>query len=131
MLLYYTKCTDHKCEGILAYSFIDTNTEFHMTIIGVYLPPENSFHGRDRDVLFSCINVLFYQYQDKSDILLLCGDINVRISNVNEVKEYFNVFRIASRLTCDNITNGHGKQSLSFLYDDDIMYFEWQIWFRI
>ena len=68
---YYIKCIDHTYEGILAYSFIDKNTEFHMTIIGVYLPPEYS---------------LFYQYQDESDILLLCGDINARIGNVNDVK---------------------------------------------
>ena len=91
-----------------------------MTIIGVYLPPENSFHGRDGDVVFNYINALFYQYQDESDILLLCGDINARIGNVNDVKEDFNVFTIASRLTCDNITNGHGKRFLDFLYDNDI-----------
>ena len=85
-----------------------------MTIIGVYLPPENSFHGRDGDVVFNYINALFYQYQDESDILLLCGDINARIGNVNDAKEDFNVFKIASRLTCDNITNGHGKRFLDF-----------------
>ena len=28
-----------------------------MTIIGVYLPPENSFHGRDGNVVFNYINL--------------------------------------------------------------------------
>ena len=94
-----------------------------MTIIGMYLPPENSFHDRDGNVVFNYINALFYQHQDESDILLLCGDINARIGNVNDVKEDFNVFRISSRLTCDNIKNGHGKQFLDFfLYDNDIIY---------
>ena len=50
--------------------FIDKNTEFHMTIIGTYMPQENSFHGRDRNVVFNYINALFDQYQDESDILL-------------------------------------------------------------
>ena len=40
--------------------------------------------------------------------------------NVNDVIEDFNVFRIASRFTCDNITNGHGHFFLIFLYDNDI-----------
>ena len=84
-----------------------------MTIISVYLPPENSFQGSDGDVVFNYIHALFYQYQDESDILLLCGYINARIGNVNED---FNVFKIASRLTCDNITNGPGKQFLDFFY---------------
>ena len=30
-----------------------------MTIIGVYLPPGNSFHGSDGDVVFNYINVFF------------------------------------------------------------------------
>ena len=50
---YYIKCIDHTYEGILAYSFVDKNTEFHLTIFGVYLPPKNSFHGRDGYVLFN------------------------------------------------------------------------------
>ena len=57
-----------------------------MTIIGVYLPPEYSFHGRGVDGLFNYINALFYQYQDESDMLLLCGGINARIGHVNDVK---------------------------------------------
>ena len=92
-----------------------------MTIIGGYLPPENSFYGRDGDVLFNYINALFDQYQDDSDIVLLRRDIDARIGNTNYVKEDFNVFRIASRLTCDNITNGHGKRFLDLLnYDNDL-----------
>ena len=92
-----------------------------MTIIGVYLLPENSFHDRDGDVVFNYINALFYQYLDEWDIVLLCGDIIARIGNVNDVKEDFNVLRIASRLTCDNITNKWSRKTISwFLYDNDI-----------
>ena len=94
-----------------------------MTIIGVYLPPETSFHGRDEDVLFNYINALFDQYQDESDILLLRVNINARMGNANDVKD-FNVFRFASRLTCDNLTNGHGTNQNTY------MYFEWHINFK-
>ena len=70
-----------------------------------------SINGRDGDVVFNYINALFYQYQDESDILLLCGDINARIGNVNDVKEDFNVFRIASRLICDSESNNFTSTS--------------------
>ena len=68
------------------------------------------------------INALFYQYQDESDILLLCGDINAGIGNVNDVKEDFNVFRITSRLTCDNIQMVTENNFLIFLYDNDYVF---------
>ena len=61
------------------------------------------------EMLFNYINCLFDQYHDQPDIVWVCGDMNVRIGNVNDIKEDFNVFRMASRLTCDNITNDHGK----------------------
>ena len=65
-------------------------------------------------LLINYINALFYQYHDELNILLLCGNMNARIGYVNDVNKDFNVVRIASRLTCDNITNGHGKQFIDF-----------------
>ena len=66
---------------------------------------------------------LFDKYQDELGILLLCGDIHARMDIANDVKENFNVFRIASWLTCDNITNGPGKQFQYF--DMTMVYVYW------
>ena len=61
-----------------------------MFIIGCYLPPEYSFHGRDSESYFNHIRTLLFQYLENSDILLLCGDLNARISDTNDIHEDFN-----------------------------------------
>lgn len=117
---YHIKCIDNKFEGILVFSFVNKITDINLTIIGVYLPPENSFHGRNGDMYFNYINTLFFEYKDESDILMLCGDMNARIGDMNDIKDDCNVFDIKTRLTCENITNRHGNCLLDFLYDNDI-----------
>ena len=83
---YNIQCVDSTFEGILVYSLQHKISLFYMFIIGCYLPPEYSFHGRDSGSYFNHIRTLLFQCLENSDILLLCGDLNARISQMIYMK---------------------------------------------
>ena len=68
-LEYDIKCTDSQNEGILCQSIKHKISGFHVIVIGCYLPPDNSFHGRNGDMYFDYLTILYYQYIELSDMI--------------------------------------------------------------
>ena len=97
--------TDKCYEGILCISLTHKHSDFDITVIVTYLPPENSVWGRDSSSFFSHLLSLVYSSVD-SDIIVICGDFNARISNLDNYKP--DIDDITRRISIDNVINEHG-----------------------
>ncbi len=116
---YHINMIDSQFEGVLSLSLKHKKSDFVVIIVGCYLPPENSFHGRDGESYFNYITALLYQLQD-SDVILICGDINSRISDTDDILEHVNNYNIDKRQSCDTVKNKHGKLFIDFLHNNDM-----------
>ena len=86
-----------------------------MTLIGCYLPPDNSIiWGRDAAALFSHLIALLYMASN-DDLVLLCGDFNARLGNFDEL--IHGVDNIRERKVIDVQHNKHGESLTEFLKD--------------
>lgn len=89
-------------------------TEFKTNIIGFYLPPESSIHGRDSANFFSRLTSLIYLCCN-DDLTLICGDFNARISDKQDFIP--DVDDIKDRKPIDQVGNKHGDNLIEFLKD--------------
>ena len=103
-----------KCyEGIMSLLIKHVNG-FVTTLIGCYLPPENSVWGRNATGFFAHLITLLYQ-SINSDMVLLCGDFNSRISDkLDYIPEVDNV---PFRKSIDQSNNKHGDLLIDFMKD--------------
>ena len=65
-------------EGILVVGLHHRVSEFNVTIVLTYLPPESSNWGRDCETFFSNLLSIVY-LESHTDLFVLCGDLNARI----------------------------------------------------
>ena len=105
---------DKSFDGILAIELLHKITEFTITIICVYLPPENSNYGRDASSFYSHLITLVYDAVN-SDVTLICGDFNARIGERCDYIE--DVDELPPRIVLDKVVNNHGELFIDFLRD--------------
>ena len=116
---YNIKCVDSSHEGVLVFSFQHKVSQMSLIIVGCYLPPENSVYGKNTELYFNYIGSLLLQYDD-CDLLLICGDLNARISNIDDIERNLDAIDLQKRLSCDTVLNSHGKVFLHFLQDNEL-----------
>ena len=104
-------------DGLLHIELKHKMCEFSISLIGVYLSPHNSPYGRDSSAFFANPISLVYSSMI-SDITLACGDINPRISNIDDF--IASIDDIPSRQNIDTVKNTHGESLISFLLDTKI-----------
>ncbi len=108
---------DKDREGIISIRFCDRVTEFTFVVYCCYLPPGQSTRGRDAIDYFAYILSDMY-LQNDCDMTILAGDINARISNMNDVVPELD--KIPSRKNIDIIKNSHGDSFVDFLKDSKL-----------
>ena len=111
----YSVSSIDKCfDGILVICLQHKTTDFKLTLINVYLPPENSIWGRDCDTFTSYLtSVLFSSHS--SDIILVLGDFNARIGN--ELDYIHEIDDLPNRFPIDFAKHSHGDSLVEFLKD--------------
>ena len=75
--------SDKAYDGIMMIEIKHKLNDFHIALIGVYLPPDNSTYGRDSSAFFSHLISLVYSTVN-SDVTAICGDINARVGKVGK-----------------------------------------------
>ena len=106
--------TDKSVEGIMSIEMKHKQSEFIISVIGVYLPPENSTYGRDSSSYFAQLISLIYAAVN-SDLTLVCGDFNAR---VGKKLDYIpDIDDVPVRKVLDEKVNNHGEAMLEFLKD--------------
>ena len=113
---YLVKVHDKSYEGILVLNLKNINTNFSMTLIGCYLPPDNSIWGRDAAAFLSHLIALLYMTSN-DDLVVLCGDFNARLGNFNDF--IHGVDNIKERKVIDVKHNKHGESLMEFLKDSN------------
>ena len=108
------RITDKTYDGIMALELTHKATDFNVTVIGAYLPPENSVYGRESSNFFSQLIALVYS-SINSDVTILCGDLNARVGN--RLDYICDVDILPDRTAIDHKVNNHGETFLEFLKD--------------
>ena len=109
---------DKSFDSILVITLKHKVTDFQLTLICVYLPPENSTWGRNSDIFFNHLTSVVYTSQT-SDIVLIAGDFNARVGNL---QDYINdIDDIPKRKTIDTVKNSHGESLIEFLKDTQMI----------
>lgn len=83
-----------------------------MSIVAIYLSPENSLWGRDSINFFSHLISLIYSCSE-SDFTIVCGDFNARLGDLDDFIP--DVDDLCSRLSIDSVKNKHGEALIEFL----------------
>ena len=108
-------CVDRQHEDILWVSFTNIDNPDHVFYVCVcYLPPAASSRGDKSHEFFDILRTQMLRYQDVGEIII-CGDLNARIGNLNQSPEEDTV--LPSRQIIDKVINSHGKQLVDFLKD--------------
>ena len=87
-------------------------------ICACYLPPAASSRGDKSHEFFDILKQQILHFQDKGEILI-CGDFNARIRNLNDNLE--NTEPVPQRENLDTVINSHGRQLVDFLRDCDMV----------
>ena len=111
---FHISIVDKCYEGIIALELKHKISEFSITVIGGYLPPENSVYGRNSTEFFSHLVALVYA-SIESDFIALCGDLNARVGK--QLDYIVDVDDIPERVVLDTKTNNHGDMFIEFLKD--------------
>ena len=82
-------------------------------IFCVYLPPDNSRYGQCNELILDKLTIEMNKYCDV-DTILICGDLNARVGDKNDVP--FND-DITKRVSIDKTTNAQGLKLLQFIGD--------------
>ena len=98
-------------EGLLVIKLQDKLSSVSYTIVGVYLPPENSVHCTNPDAFFQHVVSFCYEHVE-DDILVFCGDFNARTGKKLDFIE--DVDDIPSRVIIDEVPNDHGVSLINF-----------------
>ena len=106
---FHIEKVDDSYEGILAVSFTDICTDYSFVLFTLYLPREDSFHGRDSAKLYSNLMTLVYQCVD-FDALYFAGDVNGRIGDKLDFIE--EVDPVPHQVSIDHVFNYHGQALL-------------------
>ena len=105
---------DKSVDGILVICLQNKDTDFKITVICVYLPPESSTWGRNSDVFFIHLTSVLYASQE-SDIVLITGDFNARVGNMSDCIN--DLDDIPKREILDDVKNSHGDSLIDYLKD--------------
>lgn len=111
---FIASVTDKSHDGILCMDLKHRMSDFVISIICVYLPPEYSPWGRDSASFFAQLSSAVYA-SSNSDMLLICGDFNARIGNMDDF--IIDVDELTARESIDNVKNKHGEALIEFLKD--------------
>ena len=111
---YVIEITDSTFEGIISISLTNKLTNFSISIIACYLPPEQSVWGKDSDHFFVHLCTVYY-LNIESDIILITGDFNARIGNNNDI--ITDIDGVRDRFILDYVKGGHAEAFLDFLKD--------------
>ncbi len=105
---------DKSFSSIIAIDLKHIENDFKLSIIGAYLPPDNSNYGRDSTAFFAQLISLVYSTMN-SDLTILCGDFNARTSD--QLDYIPNVDDLLQRKCLDKTKNNHGESLIDFLKD--------------
>ena len=112
--IFHVKVVDMAIDGIIGIELTSKSSEFTIVLFCCYLPPENSVWGRDPTTFFSHLIAQTYLHQH-SDIFLICGDLNGRIGNVDDLAD--SIDEICKRRVIDTIKGGHGDAIIDYAKD--------------
>ena len=104
-------------EGILAVRLTSKLTGLNISIVGSYLPPENSVYSESVDDYFQSLLALVYELYD-DNVLLFCGDYNARVGCKKDFVE--TVDTLPTRTVIDNVHNDHGISLIDFLLQSNM-----------
>ena len=106
---------DKQHEDILWISFTNINNPDYVFYVCVcYLPPAASSRGDRSHEFFDILRYQMLQYQGSGD-LIICGDFNARIGDLNHDPD--DTTNLPCRQILDTVINSHGKQLVDFLQD--------------
>lgn len=100
-------------EGLIAIRLTHKISGFESILSSTYLAPAESPYGADVSGFFNRLLVLIYE-NSESDVILFCGNVNVRIGTRKDV--VINV-DVKDRDCVDTVVNSHGRSFLEFLND--------------
>lgn len=109
---FYVTCASRTFEGILSLKLTNKLSSFEIVITVCYLPPEGSERGQHVDEFFDHLTGIVYLYSN-ADCLLFCGDINGRISDLNDI--IVNIDNVNVRKPIDFTKNRHSESFAEFL----------------
>ena len=104
---------DKLIDGLLGLElkYLYSNSRF--ILYACYLPPENSNWGRDPESYFAHLLSQIYTFADNSDIIVICGDLNAKLGNLDDNIEAID--SIPKRNILDPTKNLHGECLQEFL----------------
>ena len=111
---FHISVTEKSVDGLMVLELQHKASEFKISLIGVYLPPENSIYGRNATAMFAHLISLVYSTIE-SDVTLICGDLNARIGDGLDYIE--SIDNVPPRTVIDKTKNNHGLSLLEFLND--------------
>ena len=109
---YIISITDKHFDGILTMKLTSKENLKEIIITVCYLPPEGSERGRIADEFLNHLCSIVYTYIN-SELMVFCGDLNARISDMNDV--IANIDDVPSRQVKDSVKNRHGDLFIDFL----------------
>ena len=102
-------------EGVIILQLQHMITDHSVAIIVTYVPPENSSRGRQSNVIFSHLVSQLYLLSEECDTLIMGGDCNARIGQMNDCISDVDVLPV--REVIDHDKNSQGEEFIDFLHD--------------
>ena len=113
---WYDICVFDKCiDGIIGMKLVDKISKCTLIVYNCYLPPINSVYSSESVEFFNHLTQQLYLNAD-AEMIIICGDFNGRVGNVNDVIE--GVDNIPLRRNLDDTLQGHGEELLNFIKDN-------------
>ena len=105
-------------DGILGVLLKNRSNGTSYVVISCYLPPEDSPWGRNADNFFNHLLSLVYTYTCNVENVLICGDFNARVGNLNDFVQ--SVDNLPQRNHIDTCKNSHGQVLVDFLQESNM-----------
>ena len=103
-------------DGQIAIKIKDTENEFTLGILGLYLSPDSFHYGQDAESFFNHCAVLCDDLGE-CDLLVGAGDVNARTKQLLDYIPEIDGELLPERLNPDKIKNAHEDAFLTFLKD--------------
>ena len=101
-------------DGLMYVKLRHIETDFHLGIMGCYLPPDNYLYGRDAEGFFREGSVLWSDLET-CDLIVGGGDVNSRTKNNLDYIPEIDGSLVPPRHNPDNVRNSHGDAFIDFL----------------